>query len=114
MGKRVKRNRVDFGGRYRDFLGGDFVFRGRETFTSLLNSQYLWKNCGKGCVKVCGKVVDLFYTYINRQKFFTVLWISLHNWWESVESFTGGFTHRINRGKNKVLHIFHRAYYNYY
>lgn len=89
------------------------------------NAWLLLGNSFHGCVKVVEKWwVSLwksrwenggkFYTDFTDGKFCTFWWIRIHNLWESVESFTSSFTHRFNSGMSGVLHIFHRAYYNYY
>ncbi len=96
------------------FVGRNSGFGGIYFFVSLFSARRLWKSCEKRCAKVCGKFVDLFCTGAHDSEFFTVLWISLHNLRISVESFAEGFSQPNNRGKIRVLHIFHRAYYNYY
>lgn len=110
----MKKGTFDCGSDFRYFCCSDFVLAERGVFCNLFKVLRLWKTCEKGWVKVCGKGVEVFTQLTWKSEFFTIWWKNLHMLWENVESFTTGFTHRFNRGGIRVLHIFHRAYYNYY
>lgn len=75
----------------------DFV---EKMWRSLRKS--LWVNCGK----VLRRIVDKSVLHILGERF--------ARFWEFCGKFCSGFTHEYNRGRSKVLHIFHIVYYYNY